>query len=686
MKLALVGMAAVFLAGLCTFGATNLNVVTWQYDNARTGLNPNETILKPANVRSSSFGKLFSQDVQGYVFAQPLYLSNVSIPGKGVHNVIFVATEADKVYAFDADDNRDLNADPLWMRSFVDSAAGVTTVPIEDVRLNDPPEIGITSTPVIDPVSGVLYVVGKTKELGIGGARYVLRLHALDVGTGLEKAGGPVELGGSVPGFGDSSVGGTVEFTGYYHFNRPGLLLQDGVIYIGIGTQGDITPSHGWIFAYDAKTLQQRGIFNTTPNGTLGGVWMSGGGLSADSSGNVYGITGNGTFTADHGGSDYGDSFLKLRLGSSGLQVLDYFTPFNQDFLSNLDADLGSGCALVLPESAGSSAHPRLLIGCGKEGRIYLLDRDNLGHFHSGADSQILQSFIGLYNGAWSCPAYFNHRVYFQGFKDKLRAFSINNAVFNTNAISISENTVGYPGLTPGISANGTNDAIVWAIQADGYNDQAPAILRAYDAYDLTKEIYNSTEAGARDIAGAAMKFTSPTVINGKVYVPVGNGLNVYGLLFSSPQIISQPQIEIAVAHSTATLEIEADGAGTLSYQWKFNGTNLVGATEPSLLLTNIQPRNAGIYTVQISNEYGSILSKPITLEVKPTLDIQLYAGLTINGRVGEVFAIEYTTNLDSGVWIKLTDVTLTATSQLWVDTESPASQQGRFYRAVQEL
>jgi hypothetical protein len=605
--------------------ATNFNVVTWQYDQARTGLNPSETVLKPANVRPETFGKLFHQDVLGYVFAQPLYMSGISIPGKGIHNVVFVATERDIVYAFDADDNSGPNAEPLWVRSFIDPAAGISTVPISEVNLTDPPEIGITSTPVIDVASGTIYVVTKTKEITGSSRRHVLRLHALDIHTGAIKAS--TELKGSVPGTGDASVGGVITFDATYHFNRPALLLVNGFLYIAFGTQGDIQPSHGWIMVYNAATLQQRAIFNDTPNGTLGGIWMSGAGLSADTFGNIYGITGNGTFSADKGGKDYGDSFLKMKLDSEGLTVLDYFTPYNQEFLSNIDADLGSGVALILPDSVGSVAHPRLMVGCGKQGKIYLLDRDNLGKFNPKNDSQAVQSFLGIWNGAWSSPAYFNGRLYFQGFNDLLRAFAISNAYINPTAISLSRNTVGYPGLTPCVSANGTNDAIVWAIQADAYSSSGPAILRAYDAYDLNNELYNSSVQNSRDTAGQAMKFTTPTVANGKVYVPTGYGLYVYGL-FQPPRIVTQPVATEAILDSTVTLTVEAAGGGLLRYQWKKNGVSIEDANDVSLVLQDVKEADSGTYTVEVSNEYGTVTSAPVILTVKPTLGIKLYPGL----------------------------------------------------------
>ncbi len=519
-----------------------VNVLTYHNDNARTGANTNETTLTLANVNTNTFGKLFAHSVDGYVYAQPLYLANVVIPGKGTHNVVFVATEHDSVYAFDADNNSGSNAAPLWQVSFINPAAGVTTVPPADTGETGDlvPEIGITSTPVIDPVTGTIYVEAKTKETA-GGTHYVQRLHALNVVTGAEKFGGPVALVASVAGTGDGDDGaGHVPFDPLRQLNRPGLLLLNNVVYMGYASHGDNGPYHGWILGYSAQTLAQVSVYNTTPNGGLGGIWAGGAGLAADQSGNVFVETGNGTFSTnlvDNNQNNFGDSFLKLSTGS-GLRVLDYFTPFNQDVLDQADLDLGSGGCLVLPDVVGSGAHPHLLVGSGKEGKLYLLDRDNLGHYNSQDDSQIVQSIadaVGgpihpdLVSGSMGMPAYFNSRIYYGGVGDQLKAFRFSGGTLIETPESTSAETFFFPGTTPSVSANGTQNAIVWALQVDDHDPGGVAVLHAYDATDLSNEIYNSNQAGNRDLLVGAIKYSVPTVANGKVYAGAQYGFVVYG-------------------------------------------------------------------------------------------------------------------------------------------------------------
>src|ERR1700674_2068670 len=339
------------------FGQTD--VLTHRNDNMRTGQNTSESVLTPSSVNSTAFGKLLSLPTDGYVYAQPLYKSNVLIPAKGLRNVLFVATEHDSVYAFDANG---VTTTPLWHVSFINPSVGITTVPSDDVFINDiVPEIGITGTPVIDPQGGTLYVVAKTKENGT----YVQRLHALDITTGAEKFGGPAVIQASVPGTGNGSSGGTLPFDPLIENQRAGLLLVNGVVYIAFASHGDIGTYHGWVFGYNAATLQQVAVFNDTPNRLQGGIWQGGNGPAADSSGNVFVISGNGTFDADEEGVDFGDSFLKLNAG--GLALVDFFTPFNQASLNANDVDLGSSGPLLLPDQTGT-AHPHLVLGAGKDG------------------------------------------------------------------------------------------------------------------------------------------------------------------------------------------------------------------------------------------------------------------------------------------------------------------------------
>ena len=508
-------------------------VLTQRYDNSRIGLNAQETALAPAHVNQNQFGKLFSLPVDGQVYAQPLYMQNVSING-GVHNVVFVATEHDSVYAFDADGQ---STAPLWQVSLLNPATGVTTVPSQDVESdNISPEIGITSTPVIDPAGGTIYFTAKTKELQDPSCTssctysYFHRLHALDITTGAEKLGGPVVISASVPGTGYDNVNGTVTFGPLRHLQRPALLLLNGTIYIGFGSHSDVDPFHGWLMAYDATSLQQIAVFNVTPNGGEGALWQGGGGVSADSQGNLYVVTANGTFDANiTGGVDYGDSVLKMQVQSGQFQVLDYFTPDNQAIMAEEDWDLGSDPGLVLPDQPGP--YPHLLATAGKDIRLWILNRDNLGHLQAqdaGAVQVIQQSFAGL---LFAGGAYWNNHLYFQAATDVLRGFTLQNGVAQIPP-TLAGSVIGYPGAPAGLSANGTSNGIVWMVQADAFGSGGPAVLYAFDATNVATELYNSAQAlNFRDQAGPAVKFVFPTVANGKVYIGTGTEVDVYGLL-----------------------------------------------------------------------------------------------------------------------------------------------------------
>src|SRR5215472_2959500 len=496
-------------------------VLTYHNDTMRTGQNLNESVLTPANVNTTTFGFLFSVPVDGQIYAQPLYVTGLKIGGQ-VHNVVFVATEHDSVYAFDAH----TPGLPLWQTSFIDPAAGITTVPNADQSCVDiDPEIGITSTPVIDPNSGTLYVVAKTKENGA----YFHRLHALDVTTGAEMVA-PVVIQGQVPGVGDGSVNNIVSFDPLKHLQRPSLLLSNKAIYIAFASLCDIGPYHGWVFTYDAQTLAQVGIFNTTPNGGLGGIWQSGGGPAADATGNVFVMTGNGTFDGPSpgGNNDFGDSFL--RLAPRAVTQSDFFTPFDQATLEATDGDLGSGSPLLLPDQAVGPPH--LMVSAGKGGTIYLVDRDNMGGFiANGNDQQIVQSIPGAVGSLFGTPAYFQNTLYFLAKGDVLRAFSLSNGKLGTSPASQSSTVFGFPGATPVISANGASNGIVWVLQTDQAEAGGPAVLHAYLATDVSTELYNSNQNPGRDTPGPAVKFTVPTVIKGKVYVGTQTGLSVFGLL-----------------------------------------------------------------------------------------------------------------------------------------------------------
>ena len=516
--------------------ASFTGVFTQRYDAQRTGQNRREFILTPSNVTDSTFGKLFACAVDGEVYAQPLYVANFAIAG-GTHNVVLVATMNDSVYAFDADAS---SCVPYWQKSFL--GTGVTPVPPADTGENGDINtiIGITGTPVIDPATGTLYVVAKTKEP----TGYFQRLHALDLATGSEKFDGPADISSAitVPGSGDTGEAtcpgsaGNVPFCPLRENQRPGLLLLNGTVYVAWASHGDIQPYHGWVIGYDAADLTQAPIvFNTTPNGGLGGIWMTGTGPAADADGNIYVITGNGTFDTMGTRTNYGDSFIKLRTAGGGLSVGDFFTPANQSFLDSNDFDVGSGGAIVV-DSAG--AHPHLVIGGDKQGVLYVIDRDNMTGFNSNGD-QIQKVAITagpacIICGLFSTPAFWEGKLYVVAIGDVLKQYMLANGVLSSLPARQASDMFGIPGASPVVSSNGATNGIVWALDTtnNGTNSSAtsaPAILFAYDATNLNK-LYSSPTSGA-GAAGNAVKFTVPTVANGKVYVGTQTELSVFGLL-----------------------------------------------------------------------------------------------------------------------------------------------------------
>jgi uncharacterized repeat protein (TIGR03806 family) len=517
------------------------NVLTSQYDNTRDGANTNELLLTPANVNTNSFGRLMTYTVDGYVYAQPLIVTNVTIPGQGVHNVVFVATEHDTIYAFDADSNAGANGGLLWHTNLGISA--LSNNHEFGGRYNGGnytdliPEIGVTGTPVIDGASGTLYVDVLSREVTTT-TNYYHRIHALDITTGNERPYSPVVVTASVPGIGVGSSNGIVSFDAEQQLQRPALTLAGGRLYVAYGSYADTDPYHGWIIGFSATNLQQMTnyIFNTTPNATTavfggnageGALWMGGNGLCVDASNNLYFETANGSFSANTNGTDYGDSFMKLST-TNGLKVADYFTPFNQLDLANADEDLGSGGPILLPASVGSAAHTNLLVGCGKEGKIYLVDRDNMGRFNAGSDTNV-QSAANAVGGVRSSPAYFNNQIYYQGSGDVMKAFLITNGVIVAAPKSQSTTSYGSFGATVVVSAKGTNNAIAWSTDSGAFSSSGPAVLHAYNATNLAQELYNSSQNLSRDNPGSAVKMTTPTVANGKVYVGAGYALSVFG-------------------------------------------------------------------------------------------------------------------------------------------------------------
>jgi Abnormal spindle-like microcephaly-assoc'd, ASPM-SPD-2-Hydin/PQQ-like domain len=510
---------------------------TGRNDTLRTGQNLNEVALTTGNVNRTQFGKLFSYPVDGYTFAQPLYVPGVNIGGT-IHNVVYVATENDSVYAFDADNNG-IGGGQLWLTSFINPANGVTTVPQGAVENgNDIPiQIGITGTPVIDPTAGpngTLFVVARTQEISNGVTSYVQRLHALDLTTGAEQTGSPIVVQATVPGTGSGSVGGQVAFDTLRENSRPALLLENGTVYVCWASLEDIQPYHGWVIGYSEATLQQVTAFNTTPNGAEGGIWQGGDGAMADASGNIFVVTSNGTFDASTSGSDYGDSVMKLSSTGGILSVADYFSPFNQAALSSLNWDLGGGGAMLLPDQPGP--YPHVMLVAGKGSTVYELNRDFLGGFSATANQNLLTIPLVLGasaegSGNRGGPAYWQGQVYYVASAGFPTQFSIQGGLISTVPIVQSTKSFGYPGASPVISANGNTNGLLWALQTDRYTNNLPAVLHAFDASNVTRQLYNSSDDATRDTAGPAVKFTAPTVANGKVFVGTQTQIDVYGLL-----------------------------------------------------------------------------------------------------------------------------------------------------------
>ncbi|MGA9672159.1 MAG: hypothetical protein WBQ94_23300, partial [Terracidiphilus sp.] len=506
------------------------DVTTFHDDDARDGLNAQETILTLSNVTSAKFGKVGFDTVDGLVDAEPLYLANVTAGGKQ-RNVLYVATEHDSVYAFDADSGAQ-----IWKTSVL--GTGETTS--DDRGCGQvTPEIGITSTPVIDRKqgpNGTLFTIGMTKDAS---GNYHQRLHALDVTTGAEISGGPTEISATYPGTGDSSSNGNVVFEPGQYKERAALLLLNGNIYIGFSSHCDYRPYTGWVMAYSESTLQQTQVLNVTPNGSEGSIWMAGDGIAADSSGNLYFLDANGSFdtTLNASGfptkSDFGNAIVKLST-SGKLAVADYFETYNTVMESDGDEDLGSGGEILLPDQTDAQGVVHhLVVGAGKDSNIYIADRDNLGKFDPGlvTDPNIYQVVSGALSGqVFSTPAFFNGVLYYGAVGDTLKAFPMmTDAMLATTPSSQSSVSFPYPGTTPSVSANGTQNGIVWAVES---SMSAAGVLHAYDATNLTHELYNSKQAtGGRDSFGNGNKYITPLIVNGKVYVGTQTGVAVFGLL-----------------------------------------------------------------------------------------------------------------------------------------------------------
>lgn len=507
--------------------SSSSDVTTYHNDNARTGQNLTETTLTQSNVNSQTFGLLRNLMVDGHVDAEPLYLSHLTVAG-APHNVVFIETENDSAYAFDSDTGAQ-----LWHASLLGSGES----PSDDHGCSQiSPQIGVTSTPVIDRqagTNGTIFMVAMSKT----NSTYIQRLHALDVTTGAELLGGPMTIQATYPSNGPNSSAGQLTFKPTQYAERAGLLLLNGAIYTSWTSHCDSSPYNGWIIGYSESNLSQIAVLNLTPNGNEGSIWQSGGGLAADSQGNIYALMANGTFdpTLDSNGfpsgGDYGNAFVKVSTGGGALKVVDYFNMFNTVNESNQDGDLGSGGIMLLPDVTSGSGTVSLAVGAGKDSNLYVVNRSNMGKFNPSSNS-IYQELQGaLPNGVWAVPAYFNGTVYYCSVGQNLYAFNIVNGMLSGNPVKSSGFFL-YPGLLPSVSANGSANGIVWAIEnaSDG-----SAVLHAWAANNVAQELYNSNQAASgRDHYGADEKFITPMIADGKVFAATTNSVAVFGLLQNS--------------------------------------------------------------------------------------------------------------------------------------------------------
>jgi hypothetical protein len=646
------------------------SVITYHNDNLRTGQNLSESLLTPQNVRFASFGKILTLPVDGKVDAQPLLVSGVAVPNKGVHNVVFVATEHDSLYAFDADTGVN-----YWQVSLL--KAGETT---SDTRGcgQVSPEIGITATPAIDPTAaphGAIYVVAMSKD---SAANYHQRLHAIDISTGAPQPGSPIDIQATYPGTGDNTVNGNVVFDAKQYKARPGLLLVGGVVYTSWSSHCDFRPYTGWTIGYQQATLAQTSVFNFTPNGNEAAVWGAGAGASADASGNLFFQLGNGTFdtTLDTSGfpgrGDFGNAFVKLSLVGGALKAVDYWTMFNTVAESNADEDLGSGGVLLLPDvtdSAGTIRH--LGAGAGKDRAVYLFDRDNMGKFNPGSNGNIYQQLPAALGGSsFASPAWFNGLLYFGSVGDVIRAYKMTAGKLGATPWSSTLTSFAFPGATPSISAN----AILWAVE-----NSSPAVLHAYDANDLLTELYNSSQAtGSRDQFGAGNKFITPTIANGKVYVGTPNSVAVFGLLPAAPPTLAAVSpsagtqgaavnVALTGTNFAAGATVAVSGAGVT-----VTGVTVASSTQITATLNIAAGAALGARNVSVTTTGGT--STPVTFTVNAGTPIPTLTSVSpASGTQSAVVNVTLTgtnfvagaTVAVSGSLVTVTGVSLTSSTQI---------------------
>jgi hypothetical protein len=657
-------------AAMALLGASLLWAGDAQYTQRggvnRAGQYDNEIFLTPENVNSTLFGSVFTYNVDGIVAAQPLYVPNVTIPGAGTINVVYVATQNDSVYAFNADTAG--SGQPLWQVSFLSSANGVSAVPISAQGCGGTTsytEVGIMGTPVIDPNTNTIYLVAKTQEQAQSGFNYVFRLHALDITTGAEKFGGPTVITASVQN------GSTqVTLNTQNDQQRPGLLEVNGTILIAFGSNGCDKNAHGWLLAYSASTLQQQAVFNTSPAVTWGSsLWMSGVGPAADAENNIYLITANGLYDINKGGSDWGDSILKMTFNGSSLAVTDSFTPWNQSTMYQEDLDLGAGGAVLLPPQ--TSGPPNLLVAAGKTGTIYLVNCGDMGGYNStGQTDNIVEELPGAVTGIWGAPVYWNNAIYFAGRNDNIKAFPFVNGSITATPVE-SANPYLLTGI-PAISANGNGNGILWLVR-NLTPTNSTTMLSAFNASTLQTnlvEIYDTQQNSTRDALGAAPHFVTPLVANGRVYVATNTAVKVYGLFpelnpsagnFQSgtvntaikltAQAISPytgagiPNVPVAFSDggrgglfSPATVNTDSNGNAATSYTLpKISGAVSItaasnGYTTATFAETAVAGPPAAIVTVSgfsQSGPVGTALPAPLVAKVKDA-----YGNIVINAPV----------------------------------------------------
>ena len=595
--------AGVMLLGLVGSSAAQIAYATSRGNNNRTGANTNEVLLSPSNIDKNNFGRLFSYPIDYQSLAQPLYVPNVNIPGKGVHNVVYVATMADSVYAFDAESNAGANADPLWRVNFTDPGNGITTAsgPFLPCATDDShgpgfSQEGIVATPAIDSATNTMYVVAKILDNGT--VRH--QLHAIDLGTGQEREGSPVTISATTT----SNAGHVVNFNSLHQKNRPGLLLANGRVYIAFGSNYCNDNNYSWVLGYDAASLQQTGVFNTNPDHGLTSIWQAGGGLAADDEGNIYPLTSEGNFDVDVGGQGYTHAVLKL---SPDLVLLDWFIPGSVAFLNAHDLDL-SGCSpVILPDQDGP--YPHVLVASGKQGTIYVLNRDNLG-LYAPDDHQIIQELVGVVGSMRGAPVYWNNRMYFSAKADQLKVFSVSGGMLSSApVVATTQKLTGAH--APTISSNGDTNGVVWTLNGGQ--------LWVYDALNL-KMLYNSHQV-ARDVLPEVSHFVSQTVSNGRVYIATRTTLEVFGLRHymsvagganqSAPALTALPQpiqVEAVQAYTNTPLS-----GATIT----FSDGNKGGVFDPSVATadqngiattTYTTPKKVGTYTITASSAgFGSL-------------------------------------------------------------------------------